>query len=1018
MNTACSKCNSASIKKNGYHKGIQRYRCNSCGYSWIDTQNYRHTDTKHIDSKTNNSDIIYNDKQLHDITNIQTPDSGLRKLTDTQTQSYNIKNDNVLHDIKDSRHTDTSIADTQTQSYNIKNGNVLHDIKDARHTDTSIADTQNYILNDYHKDPVSYQIALQSGKFEWQNNYLRPRLDSGIAELFGHSNDHNRQAYIKPANDIDTKALVIGGSEYTLKELTDKLNIELDNYMYNNTKINVDKSIISNKRINRFYDNIISINQIDDKLLKYWTNHKIDNPKKILHQLGFRFGRITKGKYRGNNAFYFLLNKGSKYLSIDNNYDVTANMYEPDSKSEIFPSLSFDNKEKDILIVEGIADLVKARELGYNAFTSTGGVSEIKRIISNFNNRNVYICIDTDEPSQKELSLITQKSIKCNNNTFVIDLPLEPEKGKDLCDYFINGKSKKDFGKLIKHAKRIELEKLNIDQDIQITEDIYQSHKNYYYKLKASNKEVIEKPISNFIFEISNIIIDENGNHYRQFKLINTKGKKAILQADSDFMSSLEKCRNKCVSLGCYYLKGMSINDLLSIFEFVDNMPNKKIKQFNRIGYITEKDMWVFPEKAYYNRKTYDSDKNGIINIGKSGVIVNNDFDFFTGYKQSISNNKISINKIIEYFTNLIGNENNYSGLLGLGFLVASFYSDVIFKKYRQFPFLYLKGKSKSGKTTYGNLLMNCLGFDIEGSNFSETTQNYIMKTLETLSNIPYWLDEYEETKSKTNSNFMRGIYNRAISGKGTKVGTTNYKVNGTLILSGEYIPSRESVYNRCVFIDFPNSESRQERNIDAYNNLTEIKNDLSYFLEYCIVNRNKETEKRMIDTIDKLYKIFKDKVKDSKLSLIYAIMTAGISLIKDLDNDFIGWITEYINKEKSKLDNQDIITQFFFDISSLVNRKPDNKKFISIGKDNEDNLILKLKYMEMYDLIAQEKHNNYIPKNVLFDYIEKSDFFKGKNKTAWINKKREKCLILYYDRLSNDIKDVLNEDVINCEDE
>ncbi len=75
---------------------------------------------------------------------------------------------------------------------------------------------------------ISERIAEDSGRFKLKGQYLRPI--SGIAELFGHTKEHNQQSFVIKANKPDKPALKIGGSEYSLNEFASKLGFNIEDY--------------------------------------------------------------------------------------------------------------------------------------------------------------------------------------------------------------------------------------------------------------------------------------------------------------------------------------------------------------------------------------------------------------------------------------------------------------------------------------------------------------------------------------------------------------------------------------------------------------------------------------------------------------------------------------------------------------------------------------------------------------------------------------------------------------------
>jgi hypothetical protein len=77
---------------------------------------------------------------------------------------------------------------------------------------------------------ISYQIAELEGFKKDTNGFLRPQKNSDIAERFGHSKDHNQQAFVKPANKPQTQAFICGGSSYSLEQFASTLGYSLDDF--------------------------------------------------------------------------------------------------------------------------------------------------------------------------------------------------------------------------------------------------------------------------------------------------------------------------------------------------------------------------------------------------------------------------------------------------------------------------------------------------------------------------------------------------------------------------------------------------------------------------------------------------------------------------------------------------------------------------------------------------------------------------------------------------------------------
>jgi len=286
-----------------------------------------------------------------------------------------------------------------------------------------------------YKKSISFQLAADSGLFEWKGCYLRPTQDNDIVERLGHSKEHRKQAYILPANKLGKSAFMCGGSEYTLSELSKNMNIDVSSYE------NQEKTIHTVGKKQHGKTNI----EFSDENLKYWYEHNIENPSEILKVFGIYIAEKITGSARGL-CFVIPLSNGSiKYFSLDNKFNVISKLTNFEGKNTIFPSLDFDNS-KTVYIVESIADCIKLRELNYNCFCYSGGVNELHKISRFFYNRDAYYIPQMDLPAEKQTNKIMKALLYSGNIPREIKLPIN-DPIKDVCDFF-NTNSHEDLKEL------------------------------------------------------------------------------------------------------------------------------------------------------------------------------------------------------------------------------------------------------------------------------------------------------------------------------------------------------------------------------------------------------------------------------------------------------------------------------------------------------------------------------------------------------------------------------------------
>jgi hypothetical protein len=129
-------------------------------------------------------------------------------------------------------------------------------------------------------------------------------------------------------------------------------------------------------------------------------------------------------------AFVFPIEDSYKFIFLDGEKHTNKN-----GKNGLFPSPLFDNG-KEILLTEGLADCIKARELGFNAFTWSGGSHEQGKVGACFKERKFIVCLDVDDPSKKALPKVLEILSEQGHQVASVELPfLEHQKGKDLCDW-------------------------------------------------------------------------------------------------------------------------------------------------------------------------------------------------------------------------------------------------------------------------------------------------------------------------------------------------------------------------------------------------------------------------------------------------------------------------------------------------------------------------------------------------------------------------------------------------------
>jgi hypothetical protein len=293
--------------------------------------------------------------------------------------------------------------------------------------------------------PISYQIAELEGFKKDAKNFLRPQKNSGIAERFGHTKDHNQQSYVLPANKPQTPAFVCGGSSYSLEQFATTLGYSLDDFQEEVSRSQKPLSSIPSKktktspqkRFHSQHSKKTSLNSLNAPYFKYFLQHGINDSKTLLTKFGVYLTVLEGGEHQGKTAFVFPLPNGSfKFFILDSSFEEIDKRTNAGGTDTLFPSLEHDLGSA-LYIFEGFPDCLKARELGYNAFTWSGGVRSFQKLTLEFEpQRQVFLVLDQDHTSQDALPKIAHTFLEEGFLVKVVDLPFtEKEQGKDFCDW-------------------------------------------------------------------------------------------------------------------------------------------------------------------------------------------------------------------------------------------------------------------------------------------------------------------------------------------------------------------------------------------------------------------------------------------------------------------------------------------------------------------------------------------------------------------------------------------------------
>lgn len=464
-----------------------------------------------------------------------------------------------------------------------------------------------------------------------------------------------------------------------------------------------------------------------------------------------------------------------------------------------------------------------------------------------------------------------------------------------------------------------EIEKFVAQAQTSVTSHGYIITRNGRYYVNKVGKDGMPFPqeVSDFTIEIvaSHYRDDEI---YREIVLIKDeqRSRKVLISPDSLY----DKFSNFVASIGDYTWTGTAM-DAKKLWQMLfSSHPGKIIYEPECIGWLEDKGLFVFENIAFKGDKEIRPDASGTFWIDKVGLrprsISATKSEEPEGLPHIITNKPVDVSELRDRLRSSI---NPLAADICLGWAVSVFYMEEVFQTYGCFPFLFISGKRRSGKSTIAQWLMSLFGLESSGRMWSDTTAIAMSRYLGYFSSLPLWLDEYRnDAKYASKTGMLRNVYNRQSSGKGTREGyqVREAKIRGTVIITGEETPDDNALMTRCVIVPI----SERDRINNNFNWFTDNRRLLSNFAYQIMSNKHKNVTKFLSDLVANKDVLAKE--VDDRLAINQAVIATGFSILYGENPDFAKALFGKALEDKTAQDDEAIVTIFFEDVAHMLFKK------------------------------------------------------------------------------------------------
>ena len=460
---------------------------------------------------------------------------------------------------------------------------------------------------------------------------------------------------------------------------------------------------------------------------------------------------------------------------------------------------------------------------------------------------------------------------------------------------------------------------------------------NKYVATRAKGDNKWQETISNFVINIKSSFFTPDGV-IRNVQLVNEYGEWSdtfpLSPAD---MAGLNEFKKFCFGKGNFVFEGTT-QDLLNVWklEFLRDIGDL-IYMPDRIGLVENK-LWLFGNMAIKDGEVIRPDNDGIMWVAGKGykpqsLQIGSRGEAIEDSIPALSEKPIDLVDLAKKMKQTIG---GYEAYTGIGWVIATIFSEDIFQAYKCMPILFPHGKRESGKTTFMRWLMAFFGVETEGSGIAETTQNFIARALSYNSSIGAWFDEYRnEHKVIQKDGFFRSAYNRQLSGKGTATAfqAKGFSVHAAVAISGEELPKDNGLFTRLISLQI----SSYKRDREWFDWVNRHQHSFSYLTYYLITHYDELRPKILANIRELKMALLKQDVSD-RTAENWAICAGAFDAVILQDAEYIRWIGETCQEIKQTGESEHMLNQFWGDVSYLVS---ENKLDINHVKVEGDRLHL-----------------------------------------------------------------------------
>lgn len=352
-----------------------------------------------------------------------------------------------------------------------------------------------------------------------------------------------------------------------------------------------------------------------------------------------------------------------------------------------------------------------------------------------------------------------------------------------------------------------------IDQELYQKYGFSERH-HCYFSLDKDGQEV---SWSNFTMEPL-FHIKDAVNPKRLYRITNVNNQEEIIELKQEDLVSLQRFKLRVEGFGNFIWKAKD-EQLTKLKGFLYEK-TETATEITQLGWQRD-EFFAFGNGVSWHCQWLPVDDFGIVRLPDIGnfylpaasKIYRNERKLFQFERRFVHAglNDISLRKYTDKLIEVFGD----NAKVGICFLLATLFKDIVTGVTKNFPILNLFGPKGSGKSELGHSLMTFFIQSNEPPNLSSATDAALADAVAQCANALVHLDEYKNSIELNRREFIKGLYDgvgrtRMNMDRDKKRETT--AVDCGIILSGQEMPTVDiAIFHRLLFLTFNKSEFSTE---------------------------------------------------------------------------------------------------------------------------------------------------------------------------------------------------------------